>query len=189
MPSSIYQNIPTIINEVLFTQPNSVLDVGVGFGKMGHLIREYTEVWDKRYLKSQWLKKIDGIEIFAGYLTDATRYYYSQIYIGDAIDIMPHLDNYDLIIANDVIEHIEKEKAKKFIETIIDKSNKKVIISMPIGKEWLKANTIYIDINPAEAHISSWEIDEMKAIKGYDRHYEFSGVRGKIGLFIYEKNK
>lgn len=187
MPSSIYDNLPVIIKEIMVTKPNSILDIGIGFGKMGHLCREYLEVWNSRYKKEDWKLKIDGIEIFKDYVNPATIFYYDDIFIGDATKILPYLDSYDLIIANDVIEHIEKSAAENLLKMIIQKSSKKIIMSIPLGDNWLGANGAYAKINPAEMHISSWTIEELKSLDNFSTLYEFCGVRGRIGLFVYEK--
>ncbi len=44
MPSSRPNTIPTVIHLVRQLKPKSILDVGVGFGKWGHLFREYTDI-------------------------------------------------------------------------------------------------------------------------------------------------
>ena len=44
MPSSRPNTIPTVIHLVKQFQPKSILDVGIGFGKWGHLFREYTDI-------------------------------------------------------------------------------------------------------------------------------------------------
>ena len=44
MPSSRPNTIPTVIHLVRQIKPKSILDVGVGFGKWGHLFREYTDI-------------------------------------------------------------------------------------------------------------------------------------------------
>ena len=70
MPTSQLNQLPQIIELILFTNPEKMLDVGVGFGKYGFLSREYLELWDdkRRYSnwtnRYNWTKRIDGIEVF-----------------------------------------------------------------------------------------------------------------------------
>jgi len=187
MPSSIYQNIPTILTEIMLSVPNSILDIGVGFGKTGFLCREYLEVWNKRLIRSEWRVRIDGIEICERYVTPVVNEIYNNIYIGDASQVINSLDFYDVIVANDVIEHIEKKKALGLLKTLSEKFNKKMILSIPLGDKWLDANKSFIDINPAEAHISAWTQSELEAMPYFKYSFPFQGVRGPIGLFIYEK--
>src|SRR5437667_436455 len=89
MPSSRPNPIPTVIHLLRQLKPQSILDVGVGFGKWGHLFREYTDILEAerdpaRYERKNWRVKIDGIEGHASYLTEMHRYLYDEIHIGEA---------------------------------------------------------------------------------------------------------
>jgi hypothetical protein len=44
MPSSRPTTIPVVIHLLRQIRPRSILDVGIGFGKWGHLFREYTDI-------------------------------------------------------------------------------------------------------------------------------------------------
>src|SRR5438876_4590254 len=101
MPSSRPNTIPTVIHLVRQINPRSILDVGVGFGKWGHLFREYTDIneaeWDPgRYQRPNWQIKIDGIEGHTAYVTDMHRYIYNEVHIGDACEVITKLPCYDL---------------------------------------------------------------------------------------------
>src|SRR6266851_1391535 len=89
MPSSRPNTIPTIIHLIRQLRPRSILDVGVGFGKWGHLFREYTDINEaendpSRYDRKNWKVRIDGIEGYAAYLTAMHRYLYNEVHVGDA---------------------------------------------------------------------------------------------------------
>jgi hypothetical protein len=45
MPTSDVCNVPSILTVVGNLQPQSILDIGCGFGKYGMLMREYLELW------------------------------------------------------------------------------------------------------------------------------------------------
>jgi integrase len=45
MPVSLLRHIPLQVGAVMNRNPNSVLDVGCGFGIYGALLREYLDVW------------------------------------------------------------------------------------------------------------------------------------------------
>lgn len=64
MPSSPYQHISKIMDIIYNLSPNSILDVGSGFGKYGLLSREYLELWDGRQKYQEFLRRIDGVEVF-----------------------------------------------------------------------------------------------------------------------------
>src|SRR5438445_2272431 len=101
MPSSRPNVIPTVIHLVQQLKPGSILDVGIGFGKWGHLFREYTDIREAeydpaRYQKQNWQVRIDGLEGHAAYITPMHRYLYNEIHLGDAALLMKTLPYYDL---------------------------------------------------------------------------------------------
>src|SRR6266513_2109335 len=108
MPSRTPTTIPTVIHLVRQLKPRSILDVGIGFGKWGHLFREYTDILEaerdpRRYERKNWQVKIDGIEGHAAYLTEMHRYLYDEIHVGDALDLIRKVSIYDLIFFGDII--------------------------------------------------------------------------------------
>src|SRR5258706_12960845 len=101
MPSSRPNTMPTVIRLIRQLKPQSILDVGVGFGKWGHLFREYTDINEaerdpRRYEKKHWQVKIDGIEGHSAYITDMHRYLYDEIHLGDGGQWFEQLSHYDL---------------------------------------------------------------------------------------------
>ena len=127
----------------------SVLNIGVGFGKFGFLAREYTDVRLGRYFN--WKTRIDGIEIFEKYITQLQREIYDNIYIGDAIDILPTLGRYDMIICSDVLEHFSKQDGTVLLDLIKDRCKFAMIVT-PVTV--LHQEALYN--NEHERHISAW---------------------------------
>ena len=108
MPSSRPNTIPTVIHLARQLQPGSILDVGIGFGKWGHLFREYTDInaAEKdpgRYQRKNWRVRIDGIEGHPAYVTPMHRYLYNDIHRGDACVLIKNLLRYDLIFMSSSI--------------------------------------------------------------------------------------
>jgi hypothetical protein len=129
----------------------------VGFGKWGHLFREYTDILEsesdpERYDRKNWKVRIDGIEGFAAYITDMHRFIYNEIHLGNACELLPKLGSYDLIFMGDIIEHLEKKIGVQLLEAALAKANKAVIISTP------KYETYQEDLcgNDLERHRSLW---------------------------------
>lgn len=152
MPSSHLYQVVDIIELILFTNPSSILDIGVGFGKYGFLSREYLELWNRRKEYGSWERKIDGIEVYKEYLTPVHEFIYDKIYIGNALDILPELSiNYDLILLIDVIEHFNHEDGVRLLEEC-KRHGKNIIVSTP------KDIGIQEDIfsNPFEIHKFQW---------------------------------
>ena len=80
MPTSWYQAIPFILEQVQKENPNSILDIGVGFGKYGLMVREILDLPFERYNKNQWLINIEGIEAFEKYKNPIHDYVYNKIH-------------------------------------------------------------------------------------------------------------
>ena len=134
MPTSQYNQIGSIMKLILFLNPKSILDIGTGFGKYGVLCRECLELYVSKYqLKEDyhsWERKIDGIEIYEEYLTPLHKFVYDEIFIGDAIDILPKIQKYDLILLIDVLEHFDEDEGKLLIKEMKNRTDH-IIISTP----------------------------------------------------------
>ena len=157
MPSSRPNTIPTVLHLVRQLKPNSILDVGVGFGKWGHLFREYTDILEAendppRYERQNWRVRIDGVEGHAGYLTEMHRYLYNEIHLGDAGLLLKKLPHYDLIFLGDIVEHFEKAAGLELLADAFARANKAVIVSTP------KFETAQGNLcgNELERHRSLW---------------------------------
>ncbi|HUV30202.1 MAG TPA: class I SAM-dependent methyltransferase [Acidobacteriota bacterium] len=152
MPSSQISQISTIMEIVLATRPQSVLDVGVGFGKYGFLCREYLELWDGRDRYGDWQRRIDGIEAFEQYLTPVHEHIYDNIYVGDALSLLPGLDtHYDLILLIDVIEHFTLDDGRALLAECARKANA-CLVSTPLAAS-AQAEAFG---NQYEVHRSQW---------------------------------
>lgn len=151
MPTSHPFQLNEIASLTTFIKPERVLEIGIGFGKYGLIIREYLEIWGDGGEYQEWLRQIDGIEIFENYILDHHRKIYDNVYLGNALDILHDLQSYDLIILIDVLEHLNEEDAKLLLSMCLAKS-KYIIISTPkdIGTQGVGYENIY------ETHLSQW---------------------------------
>lgn len=167
MPSSRPNTIPAVVHILRQLRPQSILDVGVGFGKWGHLFREYTDINaaendPPRYHKAHWQIRIDGIEGHAEYLTDMHRYLYDVIHVGDACQLLPSLSDYDLVFMGDIIEHLDKADGRRLLETALAKARQAVLVSTP------KYETHQSELcgNELERHRSLWSAADFKKFSG-----------------------
>jgi len=160
LPSSRWDNIPDIIYALRKIKPKSILDVGCGFGKWGFLAREYLDVWDGNYYKDKWQTRIDAVEIFPQYIQPWHKIIYDNIFIGDIQEIL--LEEYDLIIACDVLEHIPEERVSAVMQRLRHWATS-LIVSVPLG---IRPQGKEFD-NEFEIHRSTWTLDK---IKSYNPH-------------------
>ena len=171
MPSSRPNTIPAVIHILRRLQPSSILDVGVGFGKWGHLFREYTDILaaehdPPRYRRRNWRVKIDGIEGHAAYLTPMHRYLYDAIHIGDATKLICKLPSYDFIFLGDIIEHLDKSAGRDLLRDCAVKARKATVVTTPKFETHQSA----LCGNELERHRSLWSERDFATFNGALTH-------------------
>ena len=161
MPSSHPQQLNEIIDLIILTDPQKLLDIGVGFGKYGFLSREYLEMWNSGNEYLQWTRQIDGIEAFEAYLTPLHDQVYSKIFHGDALQVLPTInERYDLILMIDVLEHFTFENGLKVLEQC-RRCGRNILISVP------RSMSVQGDVygNPYETHKYNWGEKDLAFIQ------------------------
>jgi 2-polyprenyl-3-methyl-5-hydroxy-6-metoxy-1,4-benzoquinol methylase len=130
MPTSDVHNIVPILTVVQSLEPQSVLDIGCGFGKYGVLLREYLDVWHERVNAESWQVRIEAIDAFGPYRNPIWDYIYQRVHIGQAQTILPQLEAFDVILIADVIEHLERDQAVDLVDASLEKC-RALIVSTP----------------------------------------------------------
>ncbi len=154
MPTSPYCHIQTFVNYLIDIRPQSILDIGLGNGKLGYIARDLLDVMlGERYRKEDRQVRIDGIEAFEGYIQGLQREIYDDIYIGDAFEVISNVGQYEMIFIGDVLEHFEKDKGWELLNRCIQHTTAHMIINIPLGPEWEQPE---IYDNPYEAHRAVW---------------------------------
>lgn len=143
------------MDRVVRLQPKSVMDIGVGYGKWGLLLRESLDWGPGRLDRVSWQTRIDGIEAFP-YASPLHSWVYDTIIQQDVLHCVDIVKDYDLVLMNDVIEHIEKVPAMDLIRSFT-RSNSVVIISTPV-----EFFTQEIADNDYEQHVSHWALEDFK---------------------------
>lgn len=178
MPISRAVHLSPVIEEVKWLKPNTILDVGIGFGLLGVLFRAYTDIRKSELapeLYKNWQTKIDGIEIFPEYKSPAWDFY-NQVYVGNALEELDKLGKYDFVYCGDMIEHLTKEDGYALLEKMLDHSNNWVHLVTPSPAPKQEA----ILGNEFERHLSSWEVND------FDRYHAefFYNSEGMLGVRI-----
>jgi len=183
MPTSPYAHLYSLVAYLNTVRPKSILDVGLGNGKLGFIARDYLDVMlGERYHKSQWKLQLDGIEVFGDYIQDHQRAIYNDIFIGDAFDVIDGLAQYDMIIMGDVLEHFDKQKGLEFMDKCFSHTQTAIGLFIPLGDGWSQGD---ICGNPYEAHQSAWQLDELLPLCSQHQLFEY-GPR-KYGAFLIHK--
>jgi SAM-dependent methyltransferase len=182
MGTSNWQNIPFCIEMIRRIDPESVLDVGVGFGRWGFAAREFLEAWAGRPLMSQWRLRVDGIEAFASAIAPYHRTIYSHLYEGDALEVMTALhEQYDLVIFGDVLEHFTQERARMALRRAME-IGRYILLVLPLGSEWPQDEQYG---NVYERHLSEWSADQICSEWPVLRRRLFRDYLGRpFGVFV-----
>jgi len=167
MPISRPNCLSDLINFIWKINPQSILDVGIGFGTIGVLFREVTDIRWGRYKK--WKTRIDGIEIFKKYKNPIWKYIYNKIKIGNALTEVPKMPMYDVIFLGDILEHLEKKESLKLLSECIRKAKKYVIVTTPTTFRDNPMRVLMFN-NPYEKHrclLEDKDFPENSIIKHY----------------------
>lgn len=181
MGTSNWQNISYCVGALRRLMPTSVLDVGTGFGRWGVLCREFLDVWEGREAQSLWQVQIEGIEAFPECLTPLHDYVYDRVHVGDAVDVLPSLGNYDVVYLGDVVEHQQKAKAWTLLDESLRHARHAAIVTIPIGDDWPQATGP--DGNAFHAHRSRWYSEDFDRYPEARRH-AFSDHLGRMYLVV-----
>lgn len=132
MPTSYHQTITRIMRYIQMLAPESILDIGAGFGKHGVLCREVLDVSHGRYHKHQWKVRIDGVESCEDRRSRIHDYVYDKTYYQDIRKLVSELPSYDVVLLAGVIEHMPKEEGISLITEITHHTAKMLLVLAPL---------------------------------------------------------
>ena len=141
------------ICRVIDKSAESILDVGCGQGYPMRLIRLVMEP-----------KKVVGVDLFNEYIEEAkSAHLHDKYVISDIRKLKFPKKSFDVVLASQVIEHLPKKDARKFIKDLERIAKKQVIIATPIGEMYHPA----VDDNELQLHLSNY----------YPEYFEKLGYR------------
>lgn len=152
MPSGLSATIHPVLEFLRDIQPLRILEIGIGHGKYGVLIREYLEIAYERYSRSEWQLELVGIEVFERYRSPLWDYAYDHVMVADVryVDLAA-LKKFDCCLLLDVIEHFDHEGGHLLLKRLLDSCDY-VIVSTPL--QFLPQGALFG--NEAERHRSLW---------------------------------
>lgn len=179
MPISGWDPVFPVMQTIQGIDPKSVLDVGIGTGQWGFLVRNYHDMRYGRFQKGQWQTQIVGIEVCDLYRNPAWDLY-SMIVVKEASAILEgykdHAEksgflakSFDVGIMIEVLEHFDKEKGTEVLKNLA--SACKHIIFSYANMEQGAAHG-----NEFEVHRSTWTDEEIKQIFPQARQIYETGV-------------
>ena len=158
MPTSYMQTIPLILELVQHEKPTSILDVGVGFGKYGVLLRELLDVPHQRYHPDSWQVRIEGVEGCEVYRTPIHDHVYDAVHYGDVRALLDGLPVYDVVLLIDVLEHFDRDEGEEVLRKLLAHARKALIVSTPLNPTMEQT---YLD-NDLERHRSRWTVIDFQ---------------------------
>lgn len=159
MGTSNWQNISWCVQAIMRIQPERVLDIGVGFGRWGMVLREFGEVWFDRVTPDTWTLHVEGIEGFAKNIAPYHEAFYDEIHVGDAMDILFDLEGpWNLAILGDVLEHFVKSDGERILDFLLERADY-VLVNLPLGDDWPQ-DEMYE--NPYEEHKAVWNWSDFE---------------------------
>ena len=145
--------LPLIVGE-------TVLDVGRGYGRWGHLIR--TNYWEA------WLPhapEVDGFDAFEGNVAACERYGgYRNVWqqtLPSALE-----GRWDTVLACEVLEHLPQDHVMAVLEQLESVTNKRIIITTPNWPYFRGGSDTAYGYNEHEAHLSHVARDVLRR-RGY----------------------
>lgn len=165
MPHSWHYPLTLVMDRVARLQPRSIMDIGIGYGKWGLLVREALDWIPGRLDRPTWQVRIEGVEVFP-YESPLHDWVYDKVTFADVLEFQEQISGFDLVLINDVIEHMDKLAALELLRSLVAR-NRNVVVSTPVD-----FFTQEIAANEHEHHISHWtrrDFDEFT----YD--YEVAG--------------
>lgn len=125
-----------------------------------------------------------GVEMFETYLKQSrAKGIHDEYFQDNILTIKFPSRSYDLVLASEIIEHLDKADGFILLNNAESWAKKKVIITTPNG--YIKQDSY--DDNPLQIHKSGWSVNEFKR-RGY-RVYGIGGLkflRGERGRLKYK---
>jgi len=155
----------------------SILDLGIGEGDFGVMIRE---IFGKR-------ANLHGVEIWKNYENE-NWFNYDKIFLMDIKNFLEEQTNcYDIVLLVDVLEHFGRDQGLKILNTVRNITKHCLILSTPITNY---PQGTYLG-NPYETHKYFWSDEGLihLGFKELFRKNVYTWVKkpkfATLGIFIY----
>jgi hypothetical protein len=144
-----------IVNSVLSSAPSSIVDLGMGTGKYGFLLREQHDLAGE----GQDRLRLVGVEAWEPYVGEHQRVVYDEIVVDDIRSYLAAQPNgcFDVALALDVIEHFPPAGGVRFLAEAVRVADR-VILSTPRSFYAQEGHD-----NTLERHLSWWPPRKLRA--------------------------
>ena len=160
MPIGNCAAVPSVVRHLILERPSSVLDLGMGFGMHGAMVRQWVDEGVQ-----PWRTRIVGVEVWGAYRNPVWDLY-NVVFVQTIQHYLQfHAEPYECIILGDVIEHFEKAEGLALLarlQSLLTVGGTIIVITpahfVPQG---------ITHGNEYEQHRSLWTTDEFRSL-GYE---------------------
>ena len=160
MPMGSVSIIPAICHRLSVSRPKHVLDLGIGFGLWGALVRQYVDNGVTPYAT-----RLVGVEGFEGYRNPNWEHYDRVHVCWIGAFLSEAQSTYGAILILDVIEHFDKDGGHHILDMAHDRLSPGGELFVATPAIWMEQGAAYG--NELERHRSLWTADEFRAM-GFD---------------------
>lgn len=155
---------------------HKVLDIGCGDGSLMTKVNS-----DKKY-------EVVGVDLYKPSLKRAKRSgAYKSFFLNDLKKVKFRRKSFDVVLASQVIEHLNKQDALQLIKKLEKIAKHKIILTTPKG--FVEFDSFEArDSNKLQEHKSGWEIKELKDM-GYTVYGQGSGFIYRPSGLLYKYRK
>ena len=189
MPSSRIDLIQPIMSAITnrhqsHSRIESVLEVGVGWGKYGVLLREYLSMQDIMEEDNFWGLRLDCVEVCPQYLRGFKSSLYTHMYPVDIREFCKDIVTWagiwtwDLVLLIEILEHMPKEDGHFVIKTLLEYA-RWIVISTP---RRLVRQPVEL-YHEQEQHVSLWSIEDFEQYS-IDEILVDGDQRGTLALIL-----
>jgi SAM-dependent methyltransferase len=165
--SSSLRHVRLITDTALALAPRSVVDLGMGTGKYGFLLREQHDLakadlgWGE---SRDWRLRLVGVEAFEQYVTDFQRLIYDEVIVSDARTYLARAngsqpEHFDVALALDVLEHFTPEDGEAFLAAALQRARHVVVLT---PRDYYPQEA-HENGNELERHLSWWPPSAIEA--------------------------
>jgi hypothetical protein len=183
MANSSYIDTVFIMDTIYRLSPASVLDVGAGIGRWGFLCRCHIGVGESLQQCPEQPLRIDAVEAFEPNIGLIYKAVYDKTHAGDALEVLPRLGSYDVVICSHMIEHMTKDDGLRLLDAMLARANKALILALPLNDR----PRAELRGNPFEAHQSTWTKNDFRGRGVYLKTFPFQG-RVKLAVAIFPRS-
>ncbi len=158
MPIGSFAVVPELVQALLIAQPRSVLDLGLGFGGGGVLVREWLDLGVR-----PWRTHLVGVECWADYRNPVWDLY-DVVYLQTMEQFLEHSrQQFDVVLLSDVLEHFERPEGEWLL-------NKSMNVVAPGGQLFVTTPATFFPQdashgNEREQHRVFWSEEDLRRFR------------------------